>query len=54
MTAFVANEMSALGIAGMIVKHHTSRKEVGDVLLSGASRRAGNESTRGDIESDER
>lgn len=54
MTAFVANEMSAQGVAGMIVKDHTSRKEGRDVLLSSASRGAGNESTRGDIESDER
>jgi hypothetical protein len=53
MTAFVANEMSALQGAGMIGKYREDKKEGRDVLLSGTSRRAGNESTRGNIEGDE-
>lgn len=54
MTAFVANEMAAFKRAGMIIKHSGKTKEVSNVLLSGAGRRAGYEGTGSDIKGDER
>jgi len=53
MTAFVANEMTALVDADKIVGHCKMGKGEGNGLLSGISTGAGNEGARGYIEGDE-
>jgi hypothetical protein len=54
MTAFVANEMSALKKADRVVKHLESQKGGWDVLLQGIGIGAGSEDTRSNNKGDER